>query len=466
MKKIVDKSIIQEAINAALNKEVLTEAPFSSQLFDAPSRALGAVKNLGAGVAGQMRLGSVNKQIERTAERITDDWSKTANSLKKTVEKMSQSTNPEIKQKGQKVAQNLDGINKNVVQATSKMKQMVQGGMDQSTDNKVEKDDDDLSFKDKTDEFGISYKESPVDRWIRSWGSDPERDFSKPEKGSLTKVFLNLQAAGVNPFKVEKKQAEKLLAYQSYRVKQIEKVGEDPFPNEEHVEHVLKGTPIKQLLNKNKERSSKEEPQTSKDDDAINLDDKDVKDLTNKPSKRLQKAVEFFSSHGKELGLNEMNKVEKLEALKSFLQKSGTLKQDNDRDKKYLETLDKAINSLKSAEHMPKKLGPPPVPSKPTQDAPQLAQTPDMTADLPPELEEPVRMPNVADTLGLSSGDEDPVPLTKLKPDVSNEPHEPFSLTKLKPYNKSPEVQDAAQNTASQKPKVKRTRKKKAQNLQ
>lgn len=243
-----DKKIIENAIKAELNKElVFSEGP-AGQIFDAPSRAIGAVGNMFSNIGGQMRLGAINKQLDRVSNRIDKDWDEAEEIVTKLATKMSQARNPQVKQKAQAVAQNINSASTDIKNATGKLKAIAQAGAD-ADPNGSSSIDSKLGIKSVKDKYGFTTTESAVDRWIRSFGGDL-RKMSKPEQGKMQKMFMDLVSAGIDPFEVPKDKQEMLRQYHNFRMAEIADKGKDPFQNYEHFEKVL-GPEIADRIRKN-----------------------------------------------------------------------------------------------------------------------------------------------------------------------------------------------------------------------
>lgn len=241
------KKIIEEAIKSELLGEVIIEGPLG-KAFDAPARAIGAVGNMFSGIGGQMKLGSINKQLDRVASRVDKDWDEAEQVVTKLATKMSQSKNPQVRQKAQAVAQNVNSASTDIKNATNKLKQISQAGadVDQSSGSSI---DSKLGVRKIKDKYGFTTSENAVDRWISSFGGDL-RKMSKPEQGKMQKMFMDLVSAGIDPFEVPKEKQEMLRQYHNYRMAEIADTGTDPFPDYEHFEKVL-GPDVANKIRKN-----------------------------------------------------------------------------------------------------------------------------------------------------------------------------------------------------------------------
>lgn len=239
MKKSVSKKIIQEAIKAELSKQPLNEGPLDMGILDAPSRAVGAVGNMFSNIGGQMKLGAINKQLDRTAQRIEVDWKKAEDVATKLASKMGSARNPQVRASGQQAAQNIQSAGSDIKNATNKLRAIASTGVDKSSGGAgVSGEESDFQDRVKTDEFGLQYVETPVERWVKSFGGDYQ-GMGKSEKNHMNRAFLDLRSAGINPFKVPKDKQALLMRYAMNRMEQIAATGEDPYPNFEHFEKVL-----------------------------------------------------------------------------------------------------------------------------------------------------------------------------------------------------------------------------------
>lgn len=238
MTKKFDKKAIQEALKAELNKTVITEAP---RAFDAVKGMAAGVGNMFSNIGGQYKLGKINNQLKNTSDRIKIDWKKAEDVATKLATKLGSSGNPNIKRAGAQAATNLKSASQDIQKATGKLDQLAGSGVDQPGMDGGNLDldpDNDTEWKQETDEFGNKITVSPVQRWIKSWGGDLN-DLSKADHGRITKQFMNLKSAGLNPFKVPQDKVAAVLAQHEYRTAQIFQTGEDPYPNNEHLEQIL-----------------------------------------------------------------------------------------------------------------------------------------------------------------------------------------------------------------------------------
>lgn len=237
MTKIVNKKIIQEAIKAELDKELLSEAPMG--VFDAPSRAVGAVGNMFANIGGQMKLGAINKQLDRTAQRIEVDWKKAEDIATKLATKMQSSRNPNIKNSGAQAAKNIGSAGADIRNATGKLRSIAGQGADKGNTTEAGEDNDpNFQTKMKKDEYGLDYMETPVERWVNSFGGNYQ-DLGKTKRNHMNQLFMELRSAGIDPFAVPKDKQALLAHYAMHRNSQIAATGQDPFPDFEHFEKVL-----------------------------------------------------------------------------------------------------------------------------------------------------------------------------------------------------------------------------------
>ena len=209
------KSVIQEAIKDQIGNRAISEGPISSmkkagnwvakqRVFDPVARGTSAVGNMFANIGGQMKLGAVNKQLNRSADRIQDEWNKSSDVIADKAAKMMKSSNPRIKAAGDAVLTNKDNIDKQIDGASNQMKQIAKVGADQmSQPNQKGVSDIEKAIVPSvaTDEYGNKYTEYGVDKWLKRMGINPH-DIGKTQKNNYSKIFMDLVAANVNPMTV------------------------------------------------------------------------------------------------------------------------------------------------------------------------------------------------------------------------------------------------------------------------
>lgn len=243
----VRKEIIQEAIRAELEKGTISEGPIGNiassvanmGVFDMPARVVGALGNTFSNMGGQMRLGSVGKQLKRTASRIENEWDKAEEIASKIADKMQSSKNPRVSSMGKQISSNIASADNDMRSAINRIENVANVTGDSSSDqyNTGDDFDEDLQVLTKKDRHGTSYLETPVDRFIKRFGGSG--NLGTVQRSHLERVFMELVSNGINPFKIDRDKIGKLQSYSEFRNRQIAETGIDPFPNNEHFIKVL-----------------------------------------------------------------------------------------------------------------------------------------------------------------------------------------------------------------------------------
>ncbi len=251
------KNVIQEAIRDQLQSKVITERPIGQhRMFDPISRGVSSVGNMFANIGGQMKLGAVNKQLQRSADRIEDEWDSASDVIADKAEKLIKSKNPRVKASGNAVLNNKDQIDAQMDGAVKQIRNISSAGADvpgqpgQGNMSALEKS---IAPRQATDEYGNKYTEYGVDRWLKRMGVDAH-SIGKASKNQLSKLFMDLIALNVNPLEIPVDKQLPLVQYALSVYARMRSGEYQPHEAEQHlkdiVQRYLGGGPLpKQMAN-------------------------------------------------------------------------------------------------------------------------------------------------------------------------------------------------------------------------
>lgn len=213
------RKTLLETIERQIGNEIIAEGPFSSvakmKMLDPIAGAASGVGNMFSNIRGQFNLGRVNKKLQRSADRIQDEWESASKDIEDKAGKMANASNPKVKQMGAGVMQNKERIDNQIGNAVEQMKQMSTAGADQGATQGGSDDDQlarDVAPRQTTDKYGNVTTEYGVDRWLKRMGIDPN-SAGKTLKNHLSKLFMDLVSNNINPLKVPIKKQMPIINY-------------------------------------------------------------------------------------------------------------------------------------------------------------------------------------------------------------------------------------------------------------
>jgi hypothetical protein len=170
-----NKQLIKQSIQKSLKENILKE-----KFSDVIPGAISGVKNAFTGITGQYSLGQMDNKLQRVSGRIEKDWSDAKSAVADKANKLQQSSNQNIAQQGKAVLQKVDAIDKSLNQALQILK---------TPAAEVNKQED--------------QKESPeFNRWmIKQMGVDPNV-MTKKENSELLVKYATMKALKLDPLNI------------------------------------------------------------------------------------------------------------------------------------------------------------------------------------------------------------------------------------------------------------------------
>lgn len=264
MKTKASKKIIQEALAQELSKNIVTE-----KLSDIPSNIIGGIKNAASVGYGAFNTGKINNQLKRSGKRIGKEWTKAAKSIEPALQKIYNSSNPNVKAQTSGLVKSMAEINKDIASAINKMN-AVSGGEVQSgaaSDSSsggfsakgnqgqfLNPMDNPEDFEDRvyTTPYGNQVKESPIHRWVKKMGMGEDLNrIGVHEWANINKAWIEMRNYGINPFDMTPEEARRLLSWEKFRDELVKAGHPDPFlGNLNHFDKIFGAKKAKEMKEK------------------------------------------------------------------------------------------------------------------------------------------------------------------------------------------------------------------------
>ncbi len=193
--KKASKSKIKEAVKQEVHQEGIADLPFN--LASTARGVAGGIGNAVSGMRGNFHLGKVGGQLNKFAEKTTQQWDITKEKVGRSAEKMAGSNNQAVAQAGEELLHHIqaaDGEIEKFAQAlTAGTPKAVMGGQRGTARRPAQGNSDDAHLMPKKPGQGFAAAgalPSGFNQWLGQQGVDP-RMLSRKDYGVMVQKYLD-----------------------------------------------------------------------------------------------------------------------------------------------------------------------------------------------------------------------------------------------------------------------------------